>query len=75
MKEKRKLSFNESSDNYKEKKKNKKSQKNMHNLFILDDNNKIMDAEMNYGKNKPKNSSIFNSIRLTKENIIILKSK
>ena len=75
LKEKRKLSFNESSDNYKEKKKNKKSQKNMHNLFILDDNNKIMDAEMNYGKNKPKNSSIFNSIRLTKENIKNIKKK
>ena len=47
----------------------------MHNLFILDDNNKIMDAEMNYGKNKPKNSSIFNSIRLTKENIKNIKKK
>ena len=39
----------------------------MHNLFILDDN-LIMYTEINYGKNKPKNSSIFNSIRLTKDN-------
>ena len=76
LKEKRKLSFNESSENYKEKKKPKKSQKNMHNLLILDENlnNKVMDTEMNYNRNKPKNSYIFNSIRLTKDNIKNIKN-
>ena len=79
LKEKRKLSLNDTSDNFKEKKKLKKSQKNMHNLFVLNDennHNKTSDADMpKYCKNKPKASSIFQSIKITKDNIKNIKKK
>ena len=76
LKEKRKLSLNDTTDNFKEKKV-KNSQKNMHNLFILsDDNNKNNDFDVGlFRKNKPKACSIFQSIKLTKDAAKNLKKK
>ena len=75
-KERRKISFNDTSDNNKEKKV-KKSPKNMHNLFLLsDDNNKNTDSDMmQFRKARPKRSSVFQSIKLTKEAAKNLKKK
>ena len=77
LKEKRKLSLNDkTTDNFKEKKV-KRSQKNMHNLFVLsDDNNKNNDYDMRqFRKNRSKASSIFHSIKLTKDAAKNLKKK
>ena len=78
LKDTRKLSFNYMSENYKERKKIKRSQNQKHNLFILNDDNnsntKNTDSRL-FHKNKPKANSIFQSIKLTKETTKNLKKK
>ena len=72
LKGKRKLSDNDNTfENNKEKKKVKNSQKNIHKFILNDDNsnNKILETETtNYRKNKSKTNSIFQSIKLVKDN-------
>ena len=82
LKEKIQLSLN---DNIKEPKKTKISQKIMHNLLMLNNensqNNKISKTDMinlkyNIGNNnKPKANSLLNSLKLKNENIKSIKKK
>ena len=78
-KEQRKYSLNGISENNEENKKDKNSQKNMHNLLVLNNDNKKnrgLDLETNnFSKNKSKVHSIFQTLRLKKDNIKNVKKK
>ena len=83
LKEKLKLLLNDNNENTKGKKKGKASQKLMHNILrLVDDKNKKSEADVinlinnNDNNNcKSKESTLFNSLRLKKENIKNIKQK
>ena len=71
LKQKRKLSLNECSEHKKKNRKIKTSQRNVNNIFILNDenNNNKENKKEERQSNKSKNSSVFQSIKLKKNKI------